>query len=58
MTSCPADEETPLIDRMKHRFSERLGEWLQLLREMGVVTKKNLTRCWMSATKKINPESA
>jgi hypothetical protein len=31
-----------MTDRMKHRFSEHLGEWLQLLWEMGVITKKEL----------------
>jgi hypothetical protein len=27
---------------MKHRFADQLGEWLQLLWEMGVVTKTEL----------------
>ena len=31
-----------MTDRMKHRFVEQLGEWLQLLWEMGVITKKEL----------------
>ena len=31
-----------MIDRMKHRFVEHLGEWFQLLCEMGIITKKEL----------------
>jgi hypothetical protein len=31
-----------MMDRMKHRFVENLGEWFQLLWEMGVITKKEL----------------
>jgi hypothetical protein len=27
---------------MKHRFAEQLGEWLQQLWEMGVITEKEL----------------
>ena len=31
-----------MIDRTRHRFVEHLGEWFQLLWEVGVITKKEL----------------
>jgi hypothetical protein len=31
-----------VTDRMKHRFAEQLGEWLQRLWEMDVITKTEL----------------
>jgi hypothetical protein len=31
-----------MSDRMKHRFVEHLGEWLRLIREMGLIIEKQL----------------
>jgi len=33
-----------VTDRMKHRFIDHLAEWLQLLWEMGVITKTELDK--------------